>query len=117
MNHILGEELRRRRKENQFTLKDLARAAGISVGFACDIENGRRSCSLDTLARFASALGCSVTSFMVPQAAVDQITPHDLFAAAALIGILMRQDIGSRFGNVSAAFLYADEAMKQRGQK
>lgn len=52
----LHEEIRSRRKKAGLTQKELSVLCGISSSFLCDIEIGRTSPSLKTLAKIAKAL-------------------------------------------------------------
>lgn len=51
-----GKRVRALRAEKDWTLKELAAKAGISLGFLSDIERGRTNPSLDTLKALAEAL-------------------------------------------------------------
>jgi len=59
----LGARLRDRRKEMGLTLKDVARRAGLSVGFISQIERGIASPSLSSLAAVARVLGADPGEF------------------------------------------------------
>ena len=54
---IDGRTIRRTRKTKGWTLKDLAKKAGVSYVQVSYIERGRRGTSLETLTRIARALG------------------------------------------------------------
>jgi transcriptional regulator with XRE-family HTH domain len=53
----LGQQLRTVRKEYGWTLRHVAKAAGISVSFLSDLEHGRSSPSIDTLQRLTDVYG------------------------------------------------------------
>ncbi|CUO90880.1 transcriptional regulator [Clostridium baratii] len=55
--------LKKLRKENKLTLKDLSKKSGISVSFISDIENMRRNPSIETLEALAIALNVSINTF------------------------------------------------------
>ena len=55
----VGQRLRQIREGRRFTLKEVARQAGISEGFLSQIERGRSTPSLKTLYRVASVFGMS----------------------------------------------------------
>lgn len=55
--------LRKLRKENNLTLKELSEKSGISVSFISDIENFRRNPSIETLEALSKALNVSVSTF------------------------------------------------------
>lgn len=43
---------------------DVAKAAGISAGYLCELERGTRNPSPPMLKRLAEALGCQITDLM-----------------------------------------------------
>jgi len=53
----IGTLIRRYRKEQNFTLKDVAEKASISEGFLSQVENDVNSPSVNTLIRICNALG------------------------------------------------------------
>ncbi len=53
----IGTLIRRYRKEQKFTLKDVAEKASISEGFLSQVENDVNSPSVNTLIRICNALG------------------------------------------------------------
>ncbi|MEU0335236.1 helix-turn-helix transcriptional regulator [Streptomyces sp. NPDC006193] len=54
---LVGEVLRRERRAQERTLKDVADAARISVPYLSEIERGRKEASSEVLAAAAEALG------------------------------------------------------------
>lgn len=55
--------LKKLRKENKLTLKELSLKSGVSVSFISDIENMRRNPSIETLESLAKALNVSINLF------------------------------------------------------
>lgn len=55
--------LKKLRKENKLTLKELSIKSGVSVSFISDIENMRRNPSIETLESLAKALNVSINVF------------------------------------------------------
>jgi len=53
----IGTILRKHRKENKQTLKDIASKAGISEGFLSQVENNVNSPSVDTLINICNVIG------------------------------------------------------------
>ena len=49
------------RKEKGFTLREIATAAGCSIGFLSDVELNRRGAKEETWDRLATSLGVTVT--------------------------------------------------------
>lgn len=60
----IADKLRALRKENNLTLKELSQKTGISISFISDIENGRRSPSIEKLKILAKALNVSADEFL-----------------------------------------------------
>jgi transcriptional regulator with XRE-family HTH domain len=57
---VLGERLRRRRKDQQMSQQELARLMQIPQSWISDLENGKRPhVEADTVYRFCRALGCT----------------------------------------------------------
>ncbi|WP_190014252.1 helix-turn-helix domain-containing protein [Streptomyces lucensis] len=54
---LIGEVLRRERRAQQRTIKDVADAARISLPYLSEIERGRKEASSEVLAAAAHALG------------------------------------------------------------
>ncbi|MET7288904.1 helix-turn-helix transcriptional regulator [Streptomyces sp. NPDC005573] len=54
---LVGEVLRRERREQDRTLKEVADAAGISLPYLSEVERGRKEASSEVLAAAARALG------------------------------------------------------------
>lgn len=53
----LGARVRELRHEAGLSLKELAKASGLSAGHLSDVENGRANARLSTMAALAAALG------------------------------------------------------------
>ncbi len=60
----LGERLRRIRKENKLTLKDLSQLAGLSVPYLSDLERAVVNPSIDTLQKVAKAYHMTVKDLL-----------------------------------------------------
>ena len=59
----IGRELRAFRRQKDFTVADLSRQTGVSIGMLSKIENGQTSPSLTTLQTLAQALSVPLTAF------------------------------------------------------
>ncbi|MFF5471107.1 helix-turn-helix domain-containing protein [Streptomyces achromogenes] len=57
---LVGEVLRRERREQERTLKEVADAARISLPYLSEVERGRKEASSEVLAAAAHALGLSL---------------------------------------------------------
>ncbi len=60
MNHI-GETIKRTREEQQLTLSETARRAGLSVSYLSELEHGKKEASSRALARLSKVLGIPET--------------------------------------------------------
>jgi len=63
MNPV-GERIRKRRNELDWTQERLAKESGLSKGFLSDVEAGKRSVGADSLLALANALGVSMDELM-----------------------------------------------------
>ncbi len=63
MNPV-GERIRKRRNELDWTQERLAGESGLSKGFLSDVEAGKRSVGADSLLAIANALGVSMDELM-----------------------------------------------------
>ncbi|MER6030123.1 helix-turn-helix transcriptional regulator [Streptomyces sp. NPDC001851] len=61
---LVGEVLRRERRAQDRTLKEVADAAGISLPYLSEIERGRKEASSEVLAAAAHALGLGLADLL-----------------------------------------------------
>lgn len=66
LREILAENVRAERARCRITQEDLAERAGISRVYVGSIERGEFACSIDVLARVATALGVDPPELLVP---------------------------------------------------
>ncbi|WP_229909703.1 helix-turn-helix domain-containing protein [Streptomyces flavofungini] len=62
--HLVGNVLRRERRAQERTLKDVADAARISVPYLSEVERGRKEASSEVLAAAAAALGLGLADLL-----------------------------------------------------
>lgn len=62
---LVGDVLRRERRSQERTLKDVAEAARISMPYLSEVERGRKEASSEVLAAAAHALGLSLGDLLV----------------------------------------------------
>lgn len=60
MNEAIGAEIRRRRKAQKLSLKDMSQATGLSESFLSQVERNKCSLSLMSMQRVAKALGVGI---------------------------------------------------------
>jgi transcriptional regulator with XRE-family HTH domain len=93
----VGERIKKRRLELEWTQDQLAQKAGISKSFLSDLENGKRSVSANNLLDIARALGVSLDFLMTGEASEDQQNevpiPASLARFAADDGLSFKQTL------------------------
>ncbi len=62
--YAVGERIKARRIELEWTQEQLAKESGLSKGFLSDLEAGKRSVGADSLLAIATALGVSMDYLM-----------------------------------------------------
>ena len=62
---MLGDVLRRTRREQGRTLADVARAAKVSMPYLSEVERGRKEASSEILAAICDALGIELSDLLV----------------------------------------------------
>ena len=93
----LGERIRARRLELDWTQDQLASKAGISKGFLSDLENGKRKVSAENLMGIAQVLDLSLDYLMkgddtpAPQREIQIPSPLSEFASQE--GLTFRQTL------------------------
>ncbi len=64
-NHSIGSRIRYYRLQKNWTMADLAEAAGVSLQQIGHVERGERTCSLNTLVEIANALKLPADELLV----------------------------------------------------
>ena len=90
MNKQIGERIKAKRKELNFTRENLSEKVGVSAQFLAEIEFGRRGMSIQTLQKICKTLGASV-DFILSGKNVDEkqellITIKNLHSNIANVG-------------------------------
>lgn len=70
---MIGARLKQLRHKNKYSLRRLAKTAGISHSYICDIEHGRSEPSLETLRKIANALNVKAEFFLSDMVADDDL--------------------------------------------
>ena len=93
----VGERIKTRRLELEWTQDQLAKNAGISKSFLSDLENGKRSVGAENLLDIARALGVSIDFLMTGKASEKLMTevpiPATLARFATEAGLSFRQTL------------------------
>lgn len=77
----LGERIRARRKELNWTLGDLAAQSGLSKSYLCELENGKRSIGAESLQSIGEALDLSM-DFLMGDDVISEPIPNPKLAAS-----------------------------------
>jgi transcriptional regulator with XRE-family HTH domain len=98
----LAQRLRDRRRDLKLTLREVADAAGLSVGFISQIERGITVPSLSSLVSVSRVLGTEVSEFLAQPKGDKPLTRHDARQVYAVSGnSLSYERISSSFpGNI-----------------
>jgi transcriptional regulator with XRE-family HTH domain len=64
LRESVGQALRRARTEQSRTLRDVARAARVSLGYLSEVERGQKEASSELLNSICEALGLTLGSLM-----------------------------------------------------
>lgn len=67
INLSLGKKVKKLRKRQNMTLKELSEKTNLSVGFLSQLERGLSTVAIDSLDVIAKALGVDLTYFINPQ--------------------------------------------------
>lgn len=93
----VGERIKARRLELEWTQDQLAQKAGISKSFLSDLENGKRSVGAENLLDIARALSVSIDLLMTGEVSQKPVTevpiPVSLAKFAAEEGLTFRQTL------------------------
>jgi transcriptional regulator with XRE-family HTH domain len=73
---MVGAQVRRRRRERDLTLAEVAERTGLNVGYLSQIENDKASPSLETLAALAEALDVPITWFLLDTSPAPRLVRH-----------------------------------------
>lgn len=64
LREAIGESLRRSRMSQRRTLREVAGAAGVSLGYLSEVERGRKEASSELLAAICGALELPLASML-----------------------------------------------------
>ena len=86
---LIGERLRRTRREQGRTLSDVSRVARVSVPYLSEVERGRKEASSEVLVAICDALWIDLSELLARVA-------HDLAVDQGRLGTVIRLDTGRR---------------------
>jgi transcriptional regulator with XRE-family HTH domain len=90
---LVGNRIRQRRHELDWSQDVLAQQAGISKSFLSDLENGKRSVGADTLLEIARVLGLSLDYLMQGTDTDTESPSKDIHIPASLSAFAKAADI------------------------
>lgn len=91
LREAIGSGLRRARTARRRTLRDISRAARVSLGYLSEVERGRKEPSSELLAAICEALGISVPDLLSVVAADMAGELHATSRDEVLVPIGQRQ--------------------------
>lgn len=62
LREVVGQTLRDERTSQERTLRDVARAARVSLGYLSEVERGQKEASSELLSAICSALGLTLSN-------------------------------------------------------
>lgn len=84
LRRLIGDALRRLRLEQGRSLRELARAAGVSLAYLSEVERGRKEPSSEVLRAICAALGITLLDLLheierdlAPRALAVDLTPRE----------------------------------------
>ncbi|MBR0100637.1 MAG: helix-turn-helix transcriptional regulator [Treponema sp.] len=78
---VVGENIRRLRKDRGLSQEELSENSNITPGYLSDIENNKRSVSLDTLVAIANALSVFPSELLRLNCCKDEVCLQELLNA------------------------------------
>jgi len=88
LRRLLGDVLRRHRQGQGRTLREVSKAARVSLGYLSEVERGQKEASSELLASICEALGVPMSE--VFREVSDQIAIAELTTADDLRGVFER---------------------------
>src|SRR3954449_6048329 len=94
LRHVIGAALRRIRLDDGRTLREVSRAANISMPYLSEIERGRKEPSSEILAGICAALGLTLLDLLNETTAEAMVV--DLTSAAPVTSITAQHATSAR---------------------
>ena len=79
LRRVIGEELRRRRIQQNRTLREVSKVAQVSLGYLSEVERGQKEASSELLAAICRSLNLSL-SVLLTDVAVEVARQEKAFA-------------------------------------
>ncbi|MGH3745170.1 MAG: helix-turn-helix domain-containing protein [Mycobacteriales bacterium] len=83
VRQVLGDQLRRRRLDQQRTLREVSREARVSLGYLSEVERGRKEASSELLGSICEAL--EVPLSVVLRDVSDDLALRELLVSGAAV--------------------------------
>jgi transcriptional regulator with XRE-family HTH domain len=78
LRHVLGDQLRRHRLAQDRTLREVSRAARVSLGYLSEVERGRKEASSELLGSICDALDVPLSTVL--REVGDDLALHELLS-------------------------------------
>src|SRR4051812_49786825 len=101
LRHVIGAALRRIRLDDGRTLREVSRAANISMPYLSEIERGRKEPSSEILAGICAALGLTLLDLLNETTAEAMVV--DLTSVTAPVTAITSGHAGSRNTQIALA--------------
>lgn len=85
VRRVLGDALRRRRLGQERTLRDVSRAAQVSLGYLSEVERGQKEASSELLAAICEALDLPLSVLL--REVSDVLADREMLAAVRVCGV------------------------------
>lgn len=87
LREVIGSELRRSRQVQERTLREVASAARVSLGYLSEVERGHKEASSELLSSICAALDISLSSLL--RTVSEVVAAHETVSA---VTVLPRRD-------------------------
>jgi transcriptional regulator with XRE-family HTH domain len=93
LRDVIGTELRRARKEQGRTLREVAGAARVSLGYLSEVERGQKEASSELLAAICMALDTPLSSLL--HSVSLSVAAHEAGARIDIVSVLPARHVGT----------------------
>lgn len=96
----LGEVVRKLRLQRNLTVRDLAEKTNLSYAYISQIENGKRTPTIETLDKLAKALGVTI-QYLIDAPKTEEIEREDMLFLDMIKSTPAMRDIWDQIKNLS----------------
>ena len=123
INKAIGDKIHKLRRLNAMTQSELAERAGISVTFLSEIENGKKSMSVDTLIKLSSVLRVSIDNLVFEEMTLSGLQKSVVECMSVLplqyneSILAVANELARRFGEVDTEDMEKAEEETDEGEE